>query len=96
MHSYRILKRSQYMKHQPKGIGRISFGHGRAYRGHETGALAIGDHFLIRAFFAPLGCWRLSFCGLCHSRGQTGHRGATFQESPAIRLFRIHGFLLLG
>src|SRR6185312_3713856 len=38
-HPYRILKRSNHMKHQPKGIGRWSSLGGLAERGHEAGAL---------------------------------------------------------
>ena len=42
----RILKRSQDVKRQPEGIGRRSAAHRHAFRGLETGALAIGDQLL--------------------------------------------------
>ena len=34
------------MKRQAERVGRSSLGHGYAYRGHEMGALAIGDQVL--------------------------------------------------
>src|ERR1700687_4106691 len=47
---YLILKRTQYVKRKAKGIGRRSLGLGHAYRGHEMGALAIGDQGLSTIF----------------------------------------------
>src|SRR5580658_5088057 len=87
----RILKRGQDVKGEPEFIGRMPLGHRHAYRGDETGALAIGDQLIdffgrrplclaLRKWYAP-GC-------------QTGHCGAAFQESPAIRFFGNHGSLL--
>ena len=85
----RILKRSQDVKREPEFIGRMPLGHGHAYRGDETGALAIGDQLVDFLGGRPL-CLALRKLRAC----QTGQRGATFQESPSIRFFRIHGSLL--
>ena len=45
-HPHRILKRSRYMKDEPKGIGRRPAAVWYAFRRHETGALAIGDQLI--------------------------------------------------
>src|ERR1700685_2970887 len=74
--AYRILKRSQYMKRKPKSVRRHSLGHGTAYRGYETGALAIGDLFLC-GFRVYVGSRCLTAPGLYRASGQTGHCGAT-------------------
>ena len=90
---HRVLQRGQYVKHEPKGIRRGPLRHRYAYRSHETGALAIGDQFLTRTFSAQV-AGRLAAGGPQRARRQTGRRGATFQKSPSIRFFRIHGSLL--
>ena len=46
-HPHRILKRRRHMKREPEGIGRRPAAVGYAYRGHETGALAVGDQLLV-------------------------------------------------
>ena len=56
---YRLPKRSHYVKRKPKGIGRRSPFRWLAYRGHETGALAIGDQ-LLDIFFSGRRYWCLA------------------------------------
>ena len=82
------------MKNEPKLIGRRPTAVRYAYRGHETGALAIGDQF-VTALDERSRHSCLAERGLYRSQGQTtGQRGATFKESPSIRPFRTHGSLL--
>src|SRR5712664_2401798 len=75
---YRLVKRSHYVKRKPKGIGRRSPVGRLAYRGHKTGAVAIGDRLLKIFFRGRSRWWCLAARGLYCSRGQTGHRSATF------------------
>ena len=71
----RILKRGQDVKREPEFIRRMPLGDGHAYRGDETGALAIGDQLVDFLGGRPL-C--LAFRKPCAARGQTGQRGAIF------------------
>ena len=94
----RLPQRRHDVKRQPEGIGRRSAVGRFAQRGHETGAFAIGDQ-LLDSFFSGLRrgrrcrgrCRRLRARGPYGCRSRTGHRGATRQELPSTRLFRIHG-----
>ena len=52
----------KHVKRQAEVVGRKSFGHGYAYRGHEMGALAIGDQLLETFFRLRLRCRRLTAC----------------------------------
>ena len=96
-HPHRILKRARHMKHEPEGIGRrpAADGMGYADRGHETGAIAVGDQLLAALDERGLVCGCLAARGRDGSHGQTtGQRGAALQESPSIRSFRTHRSLL--
>ena len=98
----RILKRRQDVKRQSEGIGRHPFGDRDAYRGHETGALAVGDQLLRqllgvlrrRLVSRRLGARCLAARGPCRSQRQACQRDTLFQEPPAIASCRIHGSLL--
>src|ERR1700681_1558240 len=96
-HSHLILKRSRDMKREPEFIGRRPTAVRHTHRGHEMGALAIGDQLLagldelLRSWCLASWClavsWRLAIRGRYCSQGQTtGQRGAALEESPSIRL----------
>src|SRR5579864_9255764 len=91
---YRLGERSHYVKRKPKGVGRRPSVGWLADGSHEAGALAIGNQFFDIFFEGRSQCRRLAARGPDCSSGQTGHCGATFQESPSIRFFRIHASLL--
>src|SRR5258706_15115664 len=104
--SYRLAKRSDDVKRQPKRIGRRSPVRWLAQRGHEMGAIAIGDLILETFFSGRLRerswrrCWCISWrrCGCLaaggpyRSRDYTSDRGTAGQEFPSTRLLlRVHG-----
>ncbi len=99
-HPHRILERGRHVKNEPEGIGRRPAAVGDAYRGHELGAVAVGDQ-LLGALEHRRGCRYLSRY-LClgdrrrdGSQGETaGQRGAALQEFPSTRSFRTHRSLL--
>src|ERR1700730_17161672 len=93
-HSHLILKRSRDMKREPEFIGRRPTADWvrHPFRGHETGALAIGDQFLacldelFRLWCLAVSWWLARRGSYGSERQTTGQRGAALEESPSIRL----------
>ena len=87
----RILKRSQDVKREPEFIRRMPLGHGLAYRGDETRALAIGDQLV--DFLGGLPCvW--PFASRAPPAARPASAAPSFRNPLRLGFFELHGPLL--